>query len=455
MSVFEDLRDFGVEFLKNEDGSWVKKGMEELGPCTCVFPNEPKTPHSVKLREKVLASGCVIMDRTMIVELVKEGNRVVGAMGFAVSDADPCLFEAKTVVLCAGACGFKPPGWPISNLTADGDMMAYRAGADITGKEFVDVHTVSPDSPAYVGPSFLKRPPGFTPPLPKYMTGDGTVKRMLRFHLGPEFDVHKGLAPIYGRYLAETPPAGADWPAEMITGSSMGMSAHRCEGIWPEGFDCSTQIEGLYAAGDSLGIMLCGAAYSALGIALSGCGVTGAIAGKTAAAYARGAKRPSVMEKETAAVFAKIFEPLNRRTGFKPAWVIQLLQNLMTPYFISFIKKEDRLLSALTQVEFYRDHLIPRLRAGDAHELRLAIEVQNMIGNAEMRLRASLMRKESRGTHYREDYPERDDDNWYRWIKIRQIDGKMCLTTVSVPEEWRKPEDEPYSYEFPSFSDGE
>ena len=43
-------------------------------------------------------------------------------------------------------------------------------------------------------------------------------------------------------------------------------------------------------------------------------------------------------------------------------------------------------------------------------ELRLAHETENMLLNAEMKLRASLSRTESRGTHYREDYPARDDD---------------------------------------------
>ncbi len=455
--IFEDLQEYGVYFLKNPDGTFVKKGMDELGPCSCVFPDEAKGAHSVLLREKALSCGVKIMDRIMIVDLVKKEERVVGAVGIAVSDGSPYVFEAKAVIICAGAAGFKPSGWPISNLTADGDMMAYRIGAEITGKEFMDCHTVPPDTPAYVGPSFMKRPAGFTPPLPKYMTADGEIKDMLRFHLGPEFDAHKGRGPIYGRFLKETPPPeGADWPAEMVTGASFGMSTHKSEGIWPEGTEGATKIPGLYAAGDSLGTMLCGAAYSALGIALAGSGVMGARAGKAAAAYSHTVSDISIEEKETEELFSTIYGPLQRTGGFMPAWVIQMLQNTMAPYYVGIIKKEDRLLAALTQIEFIRDHLVPRMRARDAHELRLAIETKNMVCNAEMRLRASLIRKESRGTHYREDYPERNDETGFVWYKISLKDGKMDISSEPVPEEWRKPSDESYLYEFPkSFEEEE
>lgn len=68
------------------------------------------------------------------------------------------------------------------------------------------------------------------------------------------------------------------------------------------------------------------------------------------------------------------------------------------------------------------------LRAANMHELRLAHETQNMIVSAEMKLRASLMRTESRCSHHRLDYPEVDDVNWRAWINIHQgADGAMPL----------------------------
>jgi len=117
---------------------------------------------------------------------------------------------------------------------------------------------------------------------------------------------------------------------------------------------------------------------------------------------------------------------LKRKAGYSPAWVTQTLQGIMIPNFIIYIKKESLLKAALAYVEELRDHHLPMLRAADLHELRLAFETSNMIISAEMKLKASLMRKESRCSHYRLDYPDMDDKNWRAWINIhKSSDGRM------------------------------
>ncbi len=52
---------------------------------------------------------------------------------------------------------------------------------------------------------------------------------------------------------------------------------------------------------------------------------------------------------------------------------------------------------------------------------------------AEMFYRASLARQESRGWHLREDFPERDDARWLKWILVQDKDGDMSLSTEDVP----------------------
>lgn len=452
--AYDDLVSYGVPTVTEEDGTVRMRGLAELGPCTAIFPDMKKCPGL--LRKQVLKSGAEIMDRMMIVDLIKNKNgRVSGAVGMSVTEGDPYVFLAKNVIICTGAAAFKPVGWPISNLTADGDVMAYRAGAEITGKEFPDPHCTALEYPAYIGPIFLKRPSGNPPPAPRFTNAEGTEIQGITFHMGSEFEAHAGRAPITGRVYSSLPsPDGGlmpSKPVEFCSGASGGLSTHKAEGIWAVGTNGGTGVKGLYAAGDSLGAMLSGAAYSAIGIALTGSAVMGARAGTAAAKEALLTDIPEVEEEVIKNALSHMYEPLERVGGFKPAWVIQCIQNVMFPYFTSMIKHEQRLVAALSQIEFFRDHLVPLLRAEDAHELRLALETRNMVCNAEMKLRASLMRTESRGTHYREDYPERDDENWLAWIKIRQENGKMVLIKENVPKKWRKLPEDQYLYSFPRF----
>lgn len=96
--------------------------------------------------------------------------------------------------------------------------------------------------------------------------------------------------------------------------------------------------------------------------------------------------------------------------------------------------------ATLTLVRYLREHMVPLMRAEDPHMLRLAHETENMALNAEMILRASLFRKESRGWHYREDYPESSAE-WLAWNQIRQSgSGGMELTKVEIPRVWRPAE---------------
>jgi succinate dehydrogenase/fumarate reductase flavoprotein subunit len=192
---------------------------------------------------------------------------------------------------------------------------------------------------------------------------------------------------------------------------------------------------------------VCGASHRGPGF-----GVTGKRAGLEAAEYALQAEKPVIDEEELGRLKKFVYGPAQRKAGFSPRWVTQLLQNTMIPYFILYIKHGERLQAALTIVEFLRDHLVPKLMAKDPHELRLTHETANMVLNAEMILRASLFRTESRGLHYREDYPRRDDPTWLAWTKVKEEQGLMKVSKEPVPEEWwpdlSKPYEERYDLRF-------
>jgi succinate dehydrogenase/fumarate reductase flavoprotein subunit len=213
-----------------------------------------------------------------------------------------------------------------------------------------------------------------------------------------------------------------------VGGSSAGMAIHKAEGLVPINENCESNIPGLYGAGDALGSYMAGAIYTQIGSSLAGSAVQGAIAAEAAAKYCRGVAIATVSSIKIQEIQEEILAPLKREAGYSPAWVTQTLQGVMIPNFIIYIKKEKLLQAALAYIEELRDHHMPMLRAADMHELRLAHETRNMIISAEMKLKASVMRKESRCSHYRLDYPEMDNKNWQAWINIyKGDDGTMKM----------------------------
>lgn len=389
-----------------------------------------------------------LYERVMLTHLLKEDGRIAGAMGLELDQKKSLVVHAKSVILCTGAGGFKPAGWQIGSLTSDGDAMAYRIGAEITGKEWCDGHSrtnpgleglnkvvsfanLSPMLGVEQNVEVSRNGPGTSmgpPPGGRPDEGaEGGRSGGSRPGGGGHGDGPRGGGPPGG-----VPPGGGSAPLEM-GGASAGMSIHKAEGLFPANGECASNIPGLYAAGDSLGSMQNGGIYTQVGSSLAGSAVQGAIAGKAAARFAGTTTNPAVSKSTLKKLNSEIYAPLLRRRGFSPRWVTQTLQGIMIPNFILYVKSEERLRAALTYVEYLRDHQLPLLMADDEHELRQAHETANMVLNAEMKLRASLMRTESRGSHYRDDYPDRNDDEWVAWIKIRQdADGDMQMVKQSI-----------------------
>ncbi|PKN11613.1 MAG: succinate dehydrogenase/fumarate reductase flavoprotein subunit [Deltaproteobacteria bacterium HGW-Deltaproteobacteria-4] len=397
--------------------------------------------------------GIAVIERVMLTHLVKENGKIVGAAGFSLDEAKVHFFTAKSVILCTGAGGFKPNGFPICDLTHDGTMMAYEIGAKVTGKEWNDGHVGSATNSAACFDGWhgmFERKPDTTGvevhhdlgvedcyqaymqgnPMAGGPPGQGRGRIVTGGPFRPkEFaeDQSRRPPPPGGDSKKGGPPPGRGGGAS-VAGSSAGMSIHKSEGLVPINDQGATNIPGLFAAGDALGSHMAGGIYTQGGSSLAGSAVQGAIAGEAAQSYATGLAMPVISRNRRKEIEADILAPLKRKQGYGPAWVTQTLQGVMIPNFVLYIKKEKMLTAALAYIEELRDHHRPMLRAADLHELRLAHETANMILNAEMKLRASIMRTESRCSHYRLDYPEVDTENWNAWINIyKGSDGSMQL----------------------------
>lgn len=296
--------------------------------------------------------------------------------------------------------------------------------------------------------------------------------------ISPRWEAHCGRAPVYIDLDAFTPerkgwireslrsesPALKKIGLDVFKGGKVQYSSGKTEtisnpggagGIWPIDKNCASGIPGLYAAGNACGTMGSGALYPNIGFGLTHCAVTANRSALGAANYALKSKRIKLDEEELPKLKKNIFAPLERRGGFTSGWLTQVLHSLTVPYYILQVKHGERLQAALTFVEFLNNHLVPKLMAKDAHELRMAQETKNMALIAEMILRASLFRTESRGNHFREDYPRRDDPTWLAWVKIKNEQGKMKLYKEPIPKKWWPDLSKPYEERYPTMFPGE
>ncbi|MFD0981659.1 FAD-binding protein [Tropicimonas aquimaris] len=452
-------------------------------------------------------NGVEIVERVMVTSLLKDAaGRVAGAVGFTFDDtSQECCavtVTAKATILCTGAGAYKSPGFPNWGQTFDGDAMAYEAGAAITGKEFHDTHgTFSTYSAAsyqnwswaqdVTGAFIMVGPPGREsggltidsalqaaesgvsrrggPPggaaggpgeiggMPPEFEAMAKSAEQNLVYKGKGFLARKDLILDFGLPPEGPPPGSGLDKGYSVGGSTAGMGVHKSEGVFCADYTCKADgVEGLYAAGDALGSMLCGASYPGRGFSSYGSAIQGRRAARFASEAVAAMSTSEVPQSEIDTKIAAMWAPRERQQGYSPDWVTQVLQGAMTPFHILYIKEERRLAGALSSIEYLRRHVVPNLIANSGHELRLAHETANMLLNAEMKLRAGLFRTESRGTHFREDYPARNDDDWHCWVLMRKgSDGTMQTAKHMLPEEWKPDASASYRDNYPRSYPGE
>ncbi|MBP2654609.1 MAG: SdhA [Firmicutes bacterium] len=159
----------------------------------------------------------------------------------------------------------------------------------------------------------------------------------------------------------------------------------------------------------------------------------GMIAGEKSANYAK-TEGSAVLEEQVKACQERAFAPLNRKAGFTAKEVIQELQAIIAPVENSIYMTEQRLKIALRKLDKVKAK-VSELKAEDYHYLLSCHEAEAMVLSAEMFFKAALLRKESRGWFLREDYPATDNENWLKWITVKDVNGEMTFGTENVPIE--------------------
>jgi succinate dehydrogenase / fumarate reductase flavoprotein subunit len=414
------------------------------------------------MRSRARKMGTKIIDKVHVVDLLKQDNRVSGAVGFNIVDGRFHVFKAKATILANGSCGYKVRRfW--SAGTGDGIAAAYRAGAEMRNAEYGNLygHTVfqATDS-GMVGSDFLVNSLGENL-RQKYMPDKGRAGVFLpvKLAIGMEKEVAEGRGPIFFDPPDSAPPHGFDtgltklgeWKKridnkEKEYGLSEGkrheiaVPLHGETSCIKVDHEMKTTLEGLWAIGDTsyAGSALAGAVASPPGVC-PGSGIMYAVisagwAGSSAARYASEAPPIDIIGEEVEKIKGMVFAPMQDRNKFSPRDAISVLGDIAAPMKYNLRRSKERLEEALGMIDTLKERL-PDLHAKDLHYLSKSHEVKSMVLCAELTFRAALMRSESRGFHFREDFPERDDKNWLKWIMIKQDKEEMKLSTQPIPLE--------------------
>ncbi len=453
-----DLERWGLKFQKTPDGKFERKGMR--GNQRAMFEG----PRLMEvMTKKVKSSGIDVMGHTMITDLLTENgkpaNRVIGAAGFDVRNGEFKVIKAKATVLAAGPCGFKGRYACHKFQTGEAYAMAYRAGAvlgqfengqhlQLTAAEF---DTQGMNMFTSLGGRFLNaKGERF---MPEYDPALGDNSSLANVAEAMALEVRGGRGPIYLDMTHFSPqdvkklrtvlpvPSMMLGRAGVMVGDRIVKKVEWQPALWGTtalgggvvvNTRCETSLPGLYACGDAV------ARPMSKPSALPGAAITGAIAGKFAAQHIGCAPTSQIDERQLKDIKASAYAPLNRRDGIEPDHIILLIQEVLFPYEVTIISTGEKLEKAITELERIKDKEVPLLYASDAHYLRVANEVRSMILVAEMFLKSRLLRKESRNTHLREDYPFTDNVNWLKNSRLRQEHGEMKLWMEDLPLENRR-----------------
>jgi succinate dehydrogenase/fumarate reductase flavoprotein subunit len=401
-----------------------------------------------------------VVEHTMLVDVTRSDGAITGAVGLHVKSNTPVTFKAKAVVLCTGTGSMKSTGYPTSGDTFDGEYICVNLGLTMVGKEFDDFHQTSSFAPGNYFYNncweYSENMSGTNVNVSVDTVNDYATSRCLMLIKQRISSVLAGLVPQDGTAwnggrahntsgLADDDPrnTGFDRSKERVRdvfGAAPGMNSQMSCGVfcgWDDK-DGFTGIPGLYVAGNGIyGCMVDGAKF---GVQTNhpGCCVMGNHAGTAAAAYAATASVSSQDQAQVAAITDEIFAPSKLAKGLDPNFIAEQLRDIMVDPGVHIVKSEKALTAALMKVELIRDKYLPMVMGYTGHELRLCLEVKHKVLSAEMKLKANLYRTESRGMHYREDYPYHDDANWLCHVGVSQDgSGTVSCRKIEIPDSWK------------------
>lgn len=443
------LEQYGVKFEREDDRYLVFRACFSSKPRSHVIHDHFK-PIVKVLGSEASRRGIQVMDRLMIVDLIVHDGECIGAYALD-ADGNTVVIRAKSTILTTGgasqlfATNLYPP-----DITGDGYAMAYRAGAHLVNMEFMQagVSVVTPFVNLFGNYLWDGRPnltdrdgrPFLVDYLPHGLSlGDVIEEKGRHFPFSAsdisrhvEISIQKALndgrgTRYGGVYLdfagCDLEPILADkrrsiarmWPLThqwyMARGVDLyrdkvqiACSAHAINGGVYIDENAQSNLKGLFAAGE-VAAGPHGADRLGGNMAVT-CQVFGRRAGRAAAERAKGTARHAASR----IVDVRAMPAVRFRHGGRHALdTLKLTLQQSANRHLLIVRDEAGLLAFRRICGELHERLLEDTEIGTPEQLLRANELANLLEVGELMASAALARRESRGGHYREDFPQRDD----------------------------------------------
>jgi fumarate reductase (CoM/CoB) subunit A len=418
----------------------------------------------------LIRNGVDFRSETVICKLLSNHGRIVGALGISLATGDYLVFNAKVTVLSTGGLGALYKVTTNSRiLTGDGYAMAWDAGAELVDMEMVQFLPMAfpypksrqglnigmcslfgPGVKLYngLGERYMEK---YDPERKEFATRDvvaranyteiregrgtekGTIVVDTREHDPRNLALFQATHPHISQMLKKVfGERAALWeePFEAIP------SQHFFMGGVIIDENCKTQLPGLFAVGEVSGGVH--GANRLAGSALTEIFVFGDIAGRKAAASSEKQKLIPPEEGEIREQIDRLERIFSvRQGGVRPFEVKKAIQHIMWEN-LGPVRNEEGMKKAVAELRNIQEKDLPNVALASGHkkynrERMEAIEVGLMIKTASFVARAALSRNESRGSHYRTDFPVLDDKDWLRNTVLRKgANGEVDITYKQV-----------------------
>lgn len=420
-------------------------------------------PLMAALSKKTKSWGIEPTTHIMLVDLLKDGDTVVGAWGFLYREGIPVVVHAKTTVIATGGApqlhtlNDSPPV-----VTGDGYAMAYRAGAELIDMEFIDyqIVTAAPEKlagyPPYStgllgagghllngqGERFMEK----YNPENKERASRAVINRCMAIEIFEGRGTERGNVNIDIRHVFDKVNEG---PGKSIVGTmakngidlqtdflEVGSAPHTyLGGVRIDEWGRSS-VDGLYAGGEAAGGIH--GANRLGGLALIDSYVFGLRSGIAAALESKTREAPDPESGNWRDSIEGLAKRASR-TGKGPsaeAWRQEVQDLVVTS--LGQVRSEETLTTGLAELDRVEGEFDDVDNSGDtvrkrSESLRQTFETRNLIEVARMLGTAALLRRETRGGHFRIDYPDRDDNNYLGNYVVWNEGGKCQVELRPVP----------------------